>query len=120
MVAVFDGRELMARRERLDRELGLAPENEDALERWQRLQPKPEPRERKLDTAPPTMVEVDQRIDQRSAAEHEWMMALLAEVIALVQSEMAAGPPGPPGPPGPAGPPGAPGKLPVVKLWTPE
>jgi len=118
---MFDGRELIARRERIYRELGVpAPEKEDALERWQRLQPKPEPepREREVDTAPPpTMAEVDQRIKQGIAAEHEWMMALLAEVIAIPEEWMPAAPPGPPGQ---AGPPGPPGKLPIVKIWQPE
>ena len=77
MVAVFDGQELMARRERIYRELGVPPEKEDALERWERMRPKPEPEPpRELDTAPPpTMPEIDQRIEQRIAAEHERMFA---------------------------------------------
>jgi hypothetical protein len=51
MVKVFDQRELLARRERIYRELGVPPDNEDALERWERLRPKPEPepREQQLD-----------------------------------------------------------------------
>ena len=114
----------MARRERLYREVGIPPDDEDALERWQRLQPKPEPAPRARefdDTAPPpTMAEIDQRIEQRIAAEHERMFAILAEVIAHLQDEMAAAPPGPSGPPGPAGPEGAAGKMPVVATWRPE
>ena len=122
MVAVFDGQELMARRERIYRELGVPPEKEDALERWQRLQPKPkpEPRPREPDTAPPTMAEVDDLIGQRIAAQHEFWMAIMAEVIAQVQSEAAAAPPGPSGPPGPPGPEGAAGKMPIVTTWRPE
>ena len=101
---MFDGRELMARRERIYRELGVPPEKEDALERWQRLQPKPEPREREFDTAPPpTMAEIDQRIEQGIAAQHEFWMAIMAEVIAHPEDWMPAVPPGRPGPPGPPG-----------------
>jgi len=47
-------------------------------------------------------------------------MAIMAEVIAHVRNEVAAGPPGPSGSPRAAGPPGAPGKLPIVKLWQPD
>jgi len=112
-------------RERIDRiycELGVPPEKEDALERWERMRPKPEPKrpERQLDIRPPTMAEIDQLIAQRIADEHEFMIAIMAEVVAIAEEWMPAAPPGPPGPPGPAGTSGAPGKLPVVKLWTPE
>ena len=112
-------------RERIDRiycELGVPPEKEDALERWERMRPKPEPKrpERQLDIGPPTMAEIDQLIGQRIADEHERMTAIIAEVIAIAEEWTPAAPPGPPGPPGPAGTSGAPGKLPVVKLWTPE
>jgi hypothetical protein len=113
----------MARRERLYRELGIAPEKEDALEHWQRLQPKPEsePPERELDTAPPpTMAEIDNLIGQRIAAEHEFMTAILAELLGNPQDWMPAAPPAPSGPAGPAGPEGAAGKMPVVTTWTPE
>jgi hypothetical protein len=112
----------MARRERIYRELGVPPDDEDVLVRWERMRPKPEsePRARKLDTATPTMAEIEERIAERVAAEHERMMGIMAHVVAHLQSEMAAGPPGPAGPEGSPGPPGAPGKLPVVKLWTPE
>jgi hypothetical protein len=122
MGKVFDQKEMIARRERIYRELGVPPEKEDALEHWQRLQPKPEPErpEHKLDIRPPTMAEIDQLIGQRIAAEHEYMFHLLAELVAYLQSEGAAGPPGPSGARGPSGPPGAPGKLPIVKLWQPD
>ena len=80
MVTVTNGREIMALRERLDRELGIPLEKEDVLERWQRLQPKPEPAPRARefdDTAPPpTMAEIDQRIEQRIAAQHKFWMAI--------------------------------------------
>jgi hypothetical protein len=119
-----DGRGLASamidHRDRTYAELGVPPETEDALERWQRTQPKPEPksRERKLDTAPPTLDDVDRRIEERVAAEHERMMGILAELLAQLQSrEEMRGPPGLAGPPGEQGPPG---KLPLVKLWTPE
>ena len=119
---MFDHRMFDRRRESIYRELGVPPEKEDALERWERLRPKPEPEqpERQLDTRPPTMAEIDQLIGQRIADEHERMTAIIAEVIAIAEEWTPAAPPGPPGPPGPAGPSGAPGKLPVVKLWTPE
>jgi hypothetical protein len=120
MATLTNGREIMALRERRYRELGVPPDDEDVLVRWRRLQPKPEPepRERELDTAPPpTMAEINQRIEERIAAEHERMMAIMAEVIAIPEEWMPAAPPGPPGPPGT---PGAPGKLPIVKLWQPE
>ena len=100
-------------------ELGVPPEKEDALERWERMMPKPEPesRERQLDTRPPTMAEIDDLIGQRIDAEHEFIIAIMAEVVAQLQREAPAGPPGPPGPPRPPGPPGTPGKLPIAKIW---
>jgi len=122
MVTVTNGREIMALRERLDRELGIPLEKEDVLERWQRLKPQPEPErpEPKLDIRPPTMAEIDDLIGQRIAAQHEFTMGIMAEVIANPEEWMPAAPPGPPGPPGSPGPAGAPGKLPIVKLWQPE
>ena len=71
---------------------------------------------RELDTALPTMAQIDELIGQRIAAEHEFMMAILAEVLGNPPDWIAAAS-GPAGPPGPAG---APGKLPVVKMWVPE
>src|SRR5262245_66538252 len=71
----------------------------------------------KLDVAPPTLAEIDQRIAQSIAAEHEFMIEVLGELVAHLQDEWEARPSGAPGP---SGPPGAPGKLPIVKLWEPE
>jgi hypothetical protein len=80
----------------------------------------PEPRERKLDVVPPTLAEIDQRIAERIAAEREFMLDVLAEVIAHLQRDWEKGAMGPPGPSGPRGEQGPQGKLPLVKLWTPE
>jgi hypothetical protein len=114
-MAMFD------RRDRLYAELGVPPEEpEDALVRWRRMKAEreePEPRER---VVPPTLDDIDRRIGERVAAEHEFMMAIMAEVIAELRSEWEVGAMGPPGPSGPPGEQGPPGKLPMVKLWTPE
>jgi len=102
MVTVTNGREIMALRERRDREMGIPPpEKEDVLERWQRLQPKPEPErpERQPDIRPPTMAEIDDLVGKRIAAQHEFWMAIMAEVIAHPEDWMPAAPPGPSGPP---------------------
>ena len=80
----------------------------------------PEPRECKLDAVPPTLAEIDQRIGERIAAEHQFMCDIVAEVLAEVQREWEVGAMGPPGPSGPPGEQGPPGKLPLVKLWLPE
>ena len=80
----------------------------------------PEPRERKLDVVPPTLAEIDQRIAERIAAEREFMLDILAEVLARLQREWEKGATGPPGPSGPRGEQGPPGKLPLVKLWMAE
>jgi hypothetical protein len=66
------------------------------------------------------MAEINDLIRQRIAAQHEFWMAIMAEVIANPEEWMPAALPGPPGPPGSPGPAGAPGKLPIVKLWQPE
>jgi hypothetical protein len=64
---MFDHRELKERRDRIYRELGVPPDDEDVLERWERMKPKPEPeRPRQLDIAPPILAEIDQRIAQAS------------------------------------------------------
>jgi hypothetical protein len=108
-------------RDRIYAELGVPPEEpEDALERWQRMQPKPEPkpRERKLDVVPPTLAEIDQRIEERIAAEHKFMMDILAEALAELKNDAEMR--GPPGPAGPRGEQGPPGLLAMVKLWVPE
>src|SRR5262245_45776130 len=116
MVAMFD------RRESIYAQLGVPPDDEDVLTRWERLRPKPEPErsEPKLDIRPPTMVEIDELIGRRIAAHHQFTMDILAEVLAHLQHNGAAGPPGPVGPAGPSGPPGAPGKLPIAKMWCPD
>jgi hypothetical protein len=110
------------RRDRIYAELGVPPEEpEDPLDRWRRMKAEreePQPRQRKLDIVPPTLAEIDQRIGERIAAEHKFMMDILAEVLAQLQSD--AGMRGPPEPSGPRGEKGSPGKLPLVKLWRPE
>jgi hypothetical protein len=96
-------------------------EPDNPLDRWRREKAEreePRPRERSLDTALPTLDDIDRRIEERVAAEHEFMMGILTELLAHIQSapEMR----GPPGPVGPRGEQGPPGKLPLVKLWVPE
>jgi len=112
------------RRDRLYAELGIPPEEpEDPLDRWRRMKAEreePPPRERKLDIVPPTLAEIDQRIAERIAVEHEFMLDILAEVVARLQREWEKGAMGPPGPSGPRGEQGPPGKLPLVKLWMAE
>jgi len=104
--------------ERRDRIYAEVPpeEPEDAWRRMKAEREEPEPRERKLDIVPPTLVEIDQRI----AAEHQFMCDIIAEVVAHLQDEWEKGAMGPPGPSGPRGEQGPPGKLPLVKLWMPE
>jgi hypothetical protein len=112
----------MDRRDAIYAELGVPPEEpEDSLDRWRRMKAEreePQPRERKLDIAPPTLAEIDQRIEERIAAEHEFMIDILAEVLAQIQSDAEMR--GPPGPAGPRGEQGPPGLLAMVKLWVPE
>jgi hypothetical protein len=92
-------------------------ESEDALDRWRRRE-EPRPRERRLDTAQPTFDDIDRRIEERVAAEHEFMMGILTELLAQIQSDPEMR--GPLGPAGPRGEQGPPGKMPLVKLWMPE
>jgi hypothetical protein len=67
---------------------------------------------------PPTLAEIDQRIEASIAAEHQLMIDVMGEVLAQLQHDAEMR--GPPGPSGPRGEQGPPGKLPLVKLWTPE
>jgi hypothetical protein len=91
---------------------GLRREIADAIEK------RIEPLQRKVDIAPPTLAEIDRRIEERVAAEHQLMIGVLGEVLAQLQSDAEMR--GPPGPSGPRGEEGPPGKLPMVKLWVPE
>src|SRR6266404_1837125 len=112
----------MDRRDANYAELGVPPEEpENALDRWQRMKAEreePPPRERKPDIVPPTLAEIDQRIEERIAAEHEFMIDILGELLAQLKNDAETR--GPPGPAGPRGEQGPPGKLPMVKLWAPE
>jgi hypothetical protein len=67
---------------------------------------------------PPTLAEVDQRIEARIAAEHQLMIDVMGDVLAQLKHDAEMR--GPPGPSGPRGEEGPPGNLPIVKLWTPE
>jgi hypothetical protein len=102
--------------------LGVPPEEpESGLDRWARMKAEreePPPRERKLDIVPPTLAEVDQRIGERIAAEHKFMIDILGELLAHLQNDAEMR--GPPGPSGPRGEQGPPGKLPLLKLWEPD
>ena len=108
---------MLDRRDHIYAELGIPEKPEDPLDRWRRMKAEreePKPRERKLDVAPPTLAEIDQRIGERIAAEHEFMMAIIAEVLGDLRREWVVGTIGPPGPSGPPGEQGPPGKLPLV------
>src|SRR5262245_62898438 len=101
---------MLERRDRLYAQLGVPPEEpEDAWRRMKAEREEPEPRER---VVPPTLAEIDQRIGERIAAEHQFMCDIIAEV-----DEWEKGATGPPGPSGPRGEEGPPGKLPLAKLW---
>jgi hypothetical protein len=96
-------------------------EPQDALDRWRRMRAEseePQPRERKLDIVPPTLAEIDQRVEKRLAAEHEFNINLLAEVLVDLKNDAEMR--GPPGPSGPRGEEGPPGLMPMAKLWAPE
>jgi hypothetical protein len=110
--------------DRIYAELGVPPEEpEDPLDHWRRLKAEreePPPRERKLDVVPPTLAEIDQRIGELIAAEHELMVDVIGGVVAQLRREWVMGAMGPPGPSGPRGEEGPAAKLPPVKLWKPE
>ena len=105
---------MLSHRDAIYAKYGAPPETEEERE-WRRRQrerpqPKPEAPRHQLDTAPPTLAQIDQRIEQRVAAEHEFMIGILAELVALLQSDAEMkGPPGPAGPRGEQGLPGLPG-----------
>jgi len=106
------------RRDRLYDELGVPPEEpEDAWRRMRAEREEPEPREC---VVPPTLAEIDQRIGEGIAAEHQFMCDIIAEVVAHLQDEREKGAMGPPGPSGPPGEQGPQGQLSLVKLWVPE
>jgi hypothetical protein len=117
-------RAMVDRRDSIYAELGVPPEEtEDPLDRSRRMRAEreePAPHEPKLDVVPPTLSEIDQRITERIAAEHKFMMDIMAGVIAQLQKDWVVGAMGPPGPSGPRGEQGPPGKLPHVKVWVPE
>src|SRR5215472_10724564 len=106
---------MLSHRDAIYAKYGAPPETEEERE-WRRRQrerpqPKPEAPRHQLDTAPPTLAQIDQRIEQRVAAEHEFMLGILAELVAQLQSDAELqGPPGPAGPRGEQGLPGLPGR----------
>jgi hypothetical protein len=93
-----------------DRLPAPSPGDEDPLDRWRREKAEreePQPRERKLDTPLLTLDDVDQRVRERIAAEHEFNINFLAEVLVDLKNDAEMrGPPGPSGPRGEEGPPG--------------
>src|SRR5215510_3897638 len=109
------------RRDRIYAELGVPPEvPKDPLDRWRRMKAEreePQPCER---VVAPTLAEIDQRIAERIAAEHQFMCDIIAEVVAHLQDEWEKGAMGPPGPSGPRGEQGPTGTLPLAKLWMAE
>jgi hypothetical protein len=72
---------------------GLPPDEEDALERWSRLQPKPEPppRQRRLDTSEPDWSAwnnwCDSRIDARRSFDRAVLVELVAELKAMIEDQ---------------------------------
>src|SRR5262245_29339782 len=121
-MAIFDQRD----RIHADHEIPPMGPPEGAIDRWLRMKSDnegPKPRQRKLDTSPLTLEEIDQRIREHITYEHEFMMNVLQKVIAELPETFqkwgvsVAGPPGPAGPTGEQGPVG---KFPRVKLWKHE
>jgi hypothetical protein len=112
---------MFARRDRIYAELGVPPEEpEDAWRRMKAEREEPQPCESKLDIVPPTLAEIDRRIQERIAVKNEFMIALMAENNVELKREWVVGAMGPRGPSGPRGEQGPPGKLPLVKLWVPD
>jgi hypothetical protein len=74
-------------------DMGDLPPEEDALERWCRLQPKPEPppRQRRLDTAEPDWSAwnnwCDSRIDARRCFDREVLVELVAELKGMIEDQ---------------------------------
>ena len=109
------------RRDRLYAELGVPPEvPKDPLDRWRRMKAEREEPQPCEGVVPPTLAEIDQRIAERIAAEHQFMCDIVAEVLAELHKDWEVGAMRPSGPSGPPGEQGPPGKLPLVKLWVPE
>jgi hypothetical protein len=81
---------MLSHRDAIYAKYGAPAETEEERE-WRRQRERPQPRpeapRRKLDTAPPTLAQIDQRIEQRVAAEHEFIMGILAELVAQLQSD---------------------------------
>jgi hypothetical protein len=50
--------------------------------------PKPEPKARRLDTPQVTLNDIDQRVGQAIAAEHQFITDILAEIVAHLQDEI--------------------------------
>src|SRR5215472_12720699 len=96
---------MLSHRDAVYAQFGVPPETEEERE-WRRRQrerpqPKPEAPRHQLDTLPPTLAQIDQRIEQRVAAEHEFMIGILAELVAQLQSdEETKAPPATAGPRG--------------------
>jgi hypothetical protein len=71
----------------------LPRDEEDALERWSRMQPKPEPppRQRRLDTAEPDWSAwnnwCDSRIDARRSFDREVLVELVAELKGMIEDQ---------------------------------
>jgi hypothetical protein len=99
---------------------GLRKWREDAAQREEEFarERSREERERKLDIVPPTLAEIDRRIEERVAAEHDIMIEILGEYLAQLKHDAKMR--GPPGPAGPRGEQGPPGLMPMAKLWAPE
>jgi hypothetical protein len=71
----------------------LAPDEEDALERWSRMQPQPEPlpRQHRLDTAEPDWSAwnawCDSRIDAKRSFDREVLVGVIAELQDMIKDQ---------------------------------